>query len=69
MAPSPCHNLPHSDTGRLGSRCHVGPRSYLGWGKSHALGTGFGLIIGAELAAPDKFCVNFMSDAAFDMTA
>jgi thiamine pyrophosphate-dependent acetolactate synthase large subunit-like protein len=46
----------------------VAPRSYLGWGKSHALGTGLGLIIGAKLAAPDKFCVNFMGDAAFGMT-
>jgi acetolactate synthase-1/2/3 large subunit len=44
------------------------PRSYLGWGKSHALGAGLGLIIGAKLAAPDKFCVNFMGDAAFGMT-
>ena len=44
------------------------PRSYLGWGKSHALGTGLGLTIGAKLAAPDKFCVNFMGDAAFGMT-
>jgi acetolactate synthase I/II/III large subunit len=33
-----------------------------------ALGTGLGLIIGAKLAAPDKFCVNFMGDAAFGMT-
>jgi thiamine pyrophosphate-dependent acetolactate synthase large subunit-like protein len=32
------------------------------------LGTGLGLIIGAKLAAPDKFCVNFMGDAAFGMT-
>jgi acetolactate synthase-1/2/3 large subunit len=46
----------------------VSPRSYLGWGKSHALGTGLGLTIGAKLAAPDKFCVNFMGDAAFGMT-
>jgi acetolactate synthase-1/2/3 large subunit len=44
------------------------PRSYIGWGKSHALGTGLGLIMGAKLAAPDKFCVNFMGDAAFGMT-
>ena len=44
------------------------PRSYLGWGKSHALGTGLGLIMGAKLAAPNKFCVNFMGDAAFGMT-
>ena len=46
----------------------VAPRGYLGWGKSHALGTGLGLIIGAKLAAPEKFCVNFMGDAAFGMT-
>jgi acetolactate synthase-1/2/3 large subunit len=45
-----------------------GPRSYLGWGKSHGLGTGLGLIMGAKLAKPDKFCVNFMGDAAFGMT-
>ena len=40
----------------------------IGWGKSHALGTGLGLVMGAKLAAPDKFCVNFMGDAAFGMT-
>jgi acetolactate synthase-1/2/3 large subunit len=45
-----------------------GPRSYLGWGKSHGLGTGLGLIMGAKLAQPEKFCVNFMGDAAFGMT-
>lgn len=44
------------------------PRSYLGWGKSHALGTGLGLAMGAKLAAPEKLCVNFMGDAAFGMT-
>ena len=44
------------------------PRSYMGWGKSHALGTGLGLIMGAKMAAPDKFCVNFMGDAAFGKT-
>ncbi|HEX9146342.1 MAG TPA: thiamine pyrophosphate-requiring protein [Candidatus Binatia bacterium] len=44
------------------------PRGYLGWGKSHSLGSGLGLIIGAKLAAPHKFCVNFMGDAAFGMT-
>jgi acetolactate synthase-1/2/3 large subunit len=48
--------------------CATAPRSYMGWGKSHALGTGLGLIIGAKLAAPEKFCVNFMGDAAFGMT-
>jgi len=46
----------------------VTPRTYLGWGKSHALGTGLGLTIGAKLAAADKLCVNFMGDAAFGMT-
>ena len=40
----------------------------MGWGKSHALGTGLGLIMGAKLARPEKFCVNFMGDAAFGMT-
>ncbi len=44
-----------------------GPRSYIGWGKSHGLGTGLGLIMGAKLARPDKLCVNFMGDAAFGM--
>ncbi len=45
-----------------------GPRTYLGWGKSHQLGTGLGLTIGAKLAEPDKFCVHFMGDSAFGMT-
>ena len=45
-----------------------GPRTYLGWGKSHGLGTGLGLVIGAKLADPSKMCVNFMGDAAFGMT-
>jgi acetolactate synthase-1/2/3 large subunit len=45
-----------------------GPRTYLGWGKSHGLGTGLGLNMGAKLAAPEKVCVNFMGDAAFGMT-
>lgn len=44
-----------------------GPRTYLGWGKSHGLGTGLGLVIGAKLAQPEKVCVNFMGDAAFGM--
>jgi thiamine pyrophosphate-dependent acetolactate synthase large subunit-like protein len=48
--------------------CATTPRGYIGWGKSHALGTGLGLNIGAKLAAPEKFCVNFMGDAAFGMT-
>ena len=44
------------------------PRSYLGWGKSHGLGTGLGLTIGAKLAEPSKVCINVMGDAAFGMT-
>ena len=46
----------------------MGARTHLGWGKSHGLGAGLGLIIGAKLAAPDKFAVNFMGDGAFGMT-
>ncbi len=46
----------------------AGPRSYLGWGKSHQLGTGLGLILGAKLAAPEKFCAVIMGDSAFGMT-
>ena len=45
----------------------AGPRTYLGWGKSHGLGTGLGLAIGAKLAEPGKFCTNWMGDAAFGM--
>ena len=45
----------------------AGPRSYIGWGKSHGLGTGLGLAIGAKLAAPDKLAINWMGDAAFGM--
>jgi thiamine pyrophosphate-dependent acetolactate synthase large subunit-like protein len=44
------------------------PNSYIGWGKSHGLGSGMGMVIGAKVAAPKKFCVNFMGDAAFGMT-
>ncbi len=43
------------------------PRSYLGWGKSHGLGTGLGLAMGAKMAKPDKVAINFMGDAAFGM--
>ena len=45
----------------------AGPRSYIGWGKSHGLGTGLGLTIGAKLAAPDKLAIHWMGDAAFGM--
>ena len=43
------------------------PHSYIGWGKTTHLGYGIGLMIGAKMAQPDKFCVNFMGDAAFGM--
>jgi acetolactate synthase-1/2/3 large subunit len=46
----------------------VGPRSYLGWGKSTHLGYGYGMALGAKLAEPDKLVLNFMGDAAFGMT-
>ena len=45
----------------------AGPRSYIGWGKSHGLGTGLGLTMGAKLAAPEKLAVHWMGDAAFGM--
>ena len=45
------------------------PRSYLGWGNAHQLGSSLGLILGAKLAAPEKLCVAFMGDAAFGMNA
>ena len=44
------------------------PHSYIGWGKSTHLGYGIGLMIGAKMADPTKFCVNFMGDAAFGMS-
>ena len=45
----------------------VRPRGYLGWGKSTQLGYGYGLAMGAKLAAPEKLVVNVMGDAAFGM--
>jgi acetolactate synthase I/II/III large subunit len=45
----------------------AGPRSFIGWGKSHGLGTGLGLIMGAKLAFPEKVCLDLMGDAAFGM--
>jgi len=44
------------------------PHSYIGWGKSTHLGYGIPLMIGAKMAFPDKFCLNFMGDAAFGMS-
>ncbi len=46
----------------------VAPHGYIGWGKTTHLGYGIPLAIGAKMAAPDKFCVNFMGDLAFGHT-
>lgn len=43
------------------------PHTYIGWGKSTHLGYGIGLMVGAKMAMPERFCVNFMGDAAFGM--
>ena len=44
------------------------PHSYIGWGKTTHLGYGIPLMIGAKLANPSKFCLNFMGDGAFGMS-
>ena len=44
------------------------PHSYIGWGKTTHLGFGIPLMIGAKLADPTKFCLNFMGDGAFGMS-
>jgi acetolactate synthase-1/2/3 large subunit len=44
------------------------PHSYIGWGKTTHLGYGIPLMIGAKLANPNKFCLNFMGDGAFGMS-
>lgn len=44
------------------------PRGYIGWGKTTHLGYGIPLAIGAKLAEPSKFCMNFMGDLAFGHT-
>jgi thiamine pyrophosphate-dependent acetolactate synthase large subunit-like protein len=44
------------------------PQSYIGWGKTTHLGYGIPLMIGAKIAKPDKFCLNFMGDGAFGMS-
>ncbi len=44
------------------------PLSYIGWGKSTQLGYGFGLIIGAKHARPEKLCINVWGDAAIGFT-
>ena len=44
------------------------PYGYIGWGKTTHLGYGLPLAIGAKLASPEKFCLNFMGDLAFGHT-
>ncbi|MBI4339153.1 MAG: thiamine pyrophosphate-requiring protein [Chloroflexi bacterium] len=44
------------------------PHSYIGWGKTTHLGFGIPLMIGAKMAFPDRFCLNFMGDGAFGMS-
>ena len=44
------------------------PHSYIGWGKTTHLGFGIPLLLGAKLARPDRFCLNFMGDGAFGMS-
>lgn len=44
------------------------PYGYIGWGKTTHLGYGLPLAIGAKLADPEKFCLNFMGDLAFGHT-
>jgi acetolactate synthase-1/2/3 large subunit len=44
------------------------PLTYLGWGKTTQLGYGLGLTLGAKLARPDRFCVNYWGDAAIGHT-
>ncbi len=44
------------------------PHSYMGWGKTTHLGFGIPAMIGAKLANPDKFCLNYMGDGAFGMS-
>lgn len=44
------------------------PHGYIGWGKTTHLGYGIPLAVGAKMAAPEKFCMNFMGDLAFGHT-
>jgi thiamine pyrophosphate-dependent acetolactate synthase large subunit-like protein len=43
------------------------PRGYLGWGKSTQLGSSLGFAMGAKLAAPDKWVIQFLGDTAIGM--
>ena len=44
------------------------PHSYIGWGKTTHLGFGIPLMIGAKLADPNRFCLNYMGDGAWGMS-
>ncbi len=44
------------------------PLGYIGWGKTTHLGYGIPLAMGAKVADPSKFCMNFMGDLAFGHT-
>ena len=44
------------------------PGGYIGWGKTTHLGYGIPLAIGAKMAQPERFCMNFMGDLAFGHT-
>jgi thiamine pyrophosphate-dependent acetolactate synthase large subunit-like protein len=44
------------------------PHGYIGWGKTTHLGYGIPLMMGAKMADPSKFCMNFMGDLAFGHT-
>jgi thiamine pyrophosphate-dependent acetolactate synthase large subunit-like protein len=44
------------------------PHGYIGWGKTTHLGYGIPLMMGAKLADPSRFCLNFMGDLAFGHT-
>ena len=46
----------------------VKPHGYIGWGKTTHLGYGIPLMMGAKLARPEMFCLNFMGDLAFGHT-
>uniref|UniRef100_A0A831TD35 Thiamine pyrophosphate-requiring protein n=1 Tax=Thermorudis peleae TaxID=1382356 RepID=A0A831TD35_9BACT len=44
------------------------PLTYIGWGKTTQLGYGLGLALGAQLARPEKLCINIWGDAAIGFT-
>src|SRR5438132_12997031 len=46
----------------------IAPLTYIGWGKTTQLGSGLGLAMGAQLAQPEKLCINVWGDAAIGFT-